>query len=336
MRPLSFYKKALRLQQQYADGRHIDNALQTNGTLLTDEWCEFLRQNNFLVGVSIDGPQDFHDEYRRNKGGLPSWHKVMRGIQMLRRHGVEWNALAVVNDYNGDWPLEFYRFFRDELQCHYLQFTPVVERLTASHNLAHAAQGDAQLTPFSVSPEQWGNFLCTIFDEWVRHDVGNMFVQIFDATLANWCGVQPGVCTLARDCGHALAMEANGDVFSCDHFVFPDYRIGNIKDSTFLEMIATERHKNFEKIKHSMLPSECRECDVEFACHGECPRNRFIATDEAGKNKNYLCAGYKQYFHHVKPYMDFMRDEYRAERAPANVMEWALKRDKERGETIIE
>ena len=220
MRPLVFYKKALELQKKYAGGRTIDNCIQTNGTLLTDEWCEFFRENNFLVGISIDGPQEFHDEYRKNKMGQPSFYKVMKGINLLKKHGVEWNAMAVVNDYNADYPLDFYRFFRDELDCHYIQFTPIVERLSSRADglrLSSLKQKDGELAPFSITPEQWGNFLCTIFDEWVLNDVGNYYIQLFDSTLANWVGQQPGVCSLAKYCGHAAVMEFNGDVYACDH-----------------------------------------------------------------------------------------------------------------------
>ena len=222
MRPISFYKKAIELQKKYANGRTIDNCIQTNGTLLTDEWCKFLKENNFLVGVSIDGPQEFHDEYRRNRQGQPSFQKVMKGINLLKKHGVEWNAMAVVNDFNADYPLDFYHFFK-ELDCRYIQFTPIVERLskrTDGLTLSSAIQNTdgTELAEFSITPKQWGNFLCTIFDEWVREDVGKFFIQLFDSTLANWIGEQPGVCTLAKTCGHAGVMEFNGDVYSCDHF----------------------------------------------------------------------------------------------------------------------
>lgn len=223
MRPISFYKKAIELQKQYANGRIVENSIQTNGTLITDEWCKFFKENRWLVGVSIDGPQEFHDEYRRSKDGKSSFHKVMNGINLLNKHQVEWNAMAVVNDFNADYPLDFYRFFKS-IGCHYIQFTPIVERLL-SHNdgrhLASAANSeDLPLSNYSLSPEQWGNFLCSIFDEWVRNDIGNYYIQLFDSTLANWVGEAPGVCTMAKVCGHAGVMEYNGDVYSCDHFVF--------------------------------------------------------------------------------------------------------------------
>lgn len=323
MRPLSFYKKVVELQKKYARGRIIDNTIQTNGTLLNDEWCRFFKDNNWLVGVSIDGPQEFHDEYRKNKIGAPSFRKVMQGIDLLKKHGVEWNALAVVNDFNGDYPLDFYHFFK-EIECKYIQFTPIVERIIPRKDGRYLASPmDAQNIPladFSVSPEQWGNFLCTIFDEWVRNDVGEYFVQIFDATLANWIGEQPGVCSMARTCGHAGVMEYNGDVYSCDHFVFPEYKLGNIRTHTLIEMMFSERQQKFGNDKFDKLPSQCRNCKYLFACNGECPKNRFAITADGEPGLNYLCAGYHKYFEHVAPYMDFMANELKNQRPPANVM----------------
>lgn len=325
MRPLSFYKRAVELQKQYGRGRQIDNSIQTNGTLLTDEWCEFFRENNFLVGISIDGPQDFHDEYRKNKMGAPSFRKVMQGITLLKKHGVQYNCMAVVNDFNADYPLEFYQFFK-EIGCEFLQFTPIVERIksdnSSSTSLASAKDKEAELAPFSVSPEQWGNFLCTIFDEWVREDVGKVFVQIFDSTLANWVGEQPGVCTMAKTCGHAGVMEFNGDVYSCDHFVFPEYKLGNIYKEPLASMMYSDKQLKFGADKFNKLPSQCKECDVLFACNGECPKNRFSYDKYGEWGLNYLCAGYYKYFKHVAPYMDFMKKELLAKRPPANVMNW--------------
>lgn len=330
MRPLSFYKKAMELQKKYAGGRAVANCIQTNGTLLTDEWCEFFRQHGFLVGISIDGPQEFHDAYRKNKMGQPSFVKVMRGINLLKKHGVEWNAMAVVNDYNADYPLDFYRFFRDELDCHYIQFTPVVERLSARADglrLSSPKQGEGEVAPFSVSAGQWGDFLCAVFDEWVRHDVGDYFIQLFDATLANWAGRQPGVCSMAAYCGHAAVMEFNGDVYSCDHFVFPEYKLGNIYQKTLVEMMYGEEQEAFGAMKRNALPKQCLACRYEFACHGECPKNRFVPAGDGEPGLNYLCKGYYKFFHHVAPYMDFMKEEFLAGRAPANVMAWARERD---------
>ena len=322
MRPISFYRRAIELQRKYARGRRIDNTIQTNATMLTDEWCEFFRENNFLVGVSIDGPQEFHDEYRRTATGKPTFHKVMQGIRLLNKHNVEWNALAVVNDFNADYPLEFYNFFK-EIGCHYIQFTPIVERRIERNDrlsLAPGMEEGGELVDFSVTPEQWGRFLCTIFDEWVRHDVGTYFIQIFDATLANWVGVQPGLCSLAKECGHAGVMEFNGDVYSCDHFVYPEHLLGNINEKTITEMMYGEKQREFAKLKHELLPQQCRECPVEFACHGECPKNRFTRDKYGNPGLNYLCKGYRQFFEHVKPYMDFMKGELDAKRPPSNVM----------------
>lgn len=324
MRPLSFYQKAMELQRKYARGRTIDNCIQTNGTLLNDEWCRFFHDNNWLVGVSIDGPQEFHDEYRKNKQGKPSFMKVMQGINLLNKHRVEWNALAVVNDFNADYPLDFYHFFK-EIGCRYIQFTPIVERIFRhddGRHLAAVEEGDNEkLADFSVTPEQWGNFLCTIFDEWVKNDVGEYFIQLFDATLANWVGEQPGVCSLAKTCGHAGVMEFNGDVYSCDHFVFPQYKLGNIYSKTLVEMMYSDKQQQFGRNKFDSLPSQCKECQYLFACNGECPKNRFCKTASGELGLNYLCKGYYQYFDHVAPYMDFMKKELLAERAPANIME---------------
>lgn len=322
MRPLSFYQKVVELQKKYANGRTIDNCIQTNGTLLNDEWCEFFHDNHWLAGISIDGPQEFHDEYRKNKQGKPSFMKVMQGIHLLNKHQVEWNAMAVVNDYNADYPLEFYHFFK-ELGCHYIQFTPIVERIhphADGRHLAHVLQKDEKLADFSVSPEQWGNFLCTIFDEWVKNDVGEYFIQIFDSTLANWMGAQPGVCTMAPTCGHAGVMEFNGDVYSCDHFVFPEFKLGNIYEKSLIEMMYSEKQIQFGQQKRDSLPNKCKECNYLFACNGECPKNRFLTTEDGEPGLNYLCKGYYQFFDHVAPYMDFMKKELLAERPPANVM----------------
>lgn len=318
MRPLSFYQKALELQRKYGKGRRILNCLQTNATLLTEEWCRFLRENNWLVGVSIDGPQEFHDEYRRSRDGKPSFLKVMKGIQMLNAHGVEWNAMAVINDYNADHPEEFYDFFKS-IGCRYIQFAPIVERLTEADDIASPIEkGD--LADFSVSPEQWGEFLCRLFDRWVREDVGKVFIQIFDSTLANWAGVEPGVCTMAETCGHAAVMEYDGTVYCCDHFVFPEYRLGNLRDKSFIEMMSSQKQLAFGAYKRDSLSRQCRECRWLFACHGECPKNRIARTAE-GEPINYLCEGYRRYFAHVAPYMDFMKAELDAKRPPANVMD---------------
>lgn len=314
IRPLSYYKNVVRWQRQYAEGKAILNCLQTNGTLLTPEWCRFLHDEGWLVGVSIDGPQDMHDAYRMKRNGGPTWEKVMKGIEMLDRYEVEWNAMAVVNDITAARPLDFYRFFRDELGCQYLQFTPVVERIRRhedGRHLAHVMDGEEyNVAPFSVTPEAWGTFLCTIFDEWYSNDVGEMFVQTFEATLANWAGVTPGVCSLSDWCGHAAVMEHNGDIYCCDHFVFPEYYLGNIRHRGILDMLNSEKQMAFADMKTKGLPTQCLQCRWQFACHGECPRNRFVRTKDGEPGLNYLCSGYHSFFEHVAPFMDELKERF--------------------------
>lgn len=323
MRPLAFYQRAMELQRRYAGGRQISNCIQTNGTLITEEWARFLHDNNWLVGVSIDGPQEFHDEYRRTRQGKPTWARVMHGIDMLNRYGVEWNAMAVVNDFNAEYPLDFYHFFK-EIGCHYIQFTPIVERniqhADGRHLASPSEHGEWPMTEHSVTPEQWGHFLCTIFDEWVRNDIGEYFIQLFDATLANWMGITPGICTMARECGHAAVMEYNGDVYSCDHFVFPQYKLGNIYQQSLVEMMYGQQQTQFGRSKQDSLPTQCRQCQWHFACNGECPKNRFCHTGQGEPGLNYLCRGYQQYFQHVAPYMDAMKRELQAGRPASGIM----------------
>ena len=323
LRPIAFYERALQLQRRYARGRQVVNSIQTNGTLLTPEWCEFLRENGFLVGISIDGPRNVHDAYRRTSADGPSFDRVMQGLQLLKEHHVEWNALAVVNNLNVEKPREFYRFFKD-IGCQYLQFAPIVERIVSRDDgltLAPGMQEGGRLTSHSITPSQWGRFLCELFDEWVVADVGSIFVQIFDATLANWVGVTPGICSLSAHCGHAAVMEHNGDVYSCDHFVFPEYRLGNLNEKTITEMVYSPQQQRFAQMKTTMLPRQCRECPFLFACHGECPKNRFMRDKYGNAGLNYLCEGYRQFFSHVTPHMNFMRRELQAGRPPANIMQ---------------
>ena len=322
VRPLAFYEKVVRLQQRYARGRRIANSLQTNGTLINDDWARFFHDQGWLIGVSLDGPEAYHDAFRRTRGGGPSFRNVIRGIDILNRHAVEWNALAVANRLNGDHPLSFYRFFKN-IGCQYIQVTPVVERLAHHDDGRQLASlvDEGQLAPFSIRPKQWGNFLCTIFDEWVRHDVSMFFINIFDATLANWVGVAPGLCTMAKHCGHAGVMEHNGDVYSCDHFVFPEYKLCNIHEQSLVEMMYSERQRRFGRAKADSLPTQCRECQWLNACHGECPRNRFIHTANGEPGLNYLCEGYRQYFSHVAPYMDVMKRLLGEKRPPAEIMD---------------
>ena len=319
LRPLSFYEKALELQRRYAGGRRTDNCIQTNGTLLNDEWCRFFRDNGFLVGISIDGPRRFHEPMRG-----ASFDRVLRGIDLLEKHGVEWNAMAVVNSKNVDCPVEFYRFFKS-IGCRFLQFTPVVERMDCTHSLMPGTVEGGMMTSTSVSAGQWGRFLCGLFDEWLRADVGEIFVQLFDATLANWAGVPPGICSLAPVCGHSAVLEHNGDLYSCDHFVFPDYKLGNIRRDTITSMMYGQRQIAFGNAKRLSLPRQCRECGFLFACNGECPKNRFVRDRYGNPGLNYLCSGYHRFFSHAAPYMDYMKAELDGGRAPANVMSVAGK-----------
>lgn len=324
MRPLSFYRKAMELQRKYGKGRTIDNCIQTNGTLLTDEWCHFFKENHWLVGVSIDGPQEFHDAYRRSHQSQPSFAEVMKGIDLLNRYDVEWNAMAVINQLNVAHPLEFYRFFKS-IGCQYIQFTPIVERWVheeGGKRLAHIGEVvQSSLTAHSITPSQWGHFLCTLYDEWIREDVGRYFIQLFDATLANWVGEEPGVCSMSRSCGRAAVMEFNGDIYACDHFVFPAYRLGNIYAHSLVEMLYSKEQQTFGDAKWKSLPKQCRECRFLFACNGECPKNRFAKTADGEMGLNYLCKGYYQFFQHVAPSMEFMKQELLAGRSPANVMQ---------------
>lgn len=337
LRPLSFYRKALELQRRYGQGLQIDNCIQTNGTLLTDEWCEFLRENNFLVGISIDGPEhlnilrSYHASSHLSPHTSPPsshtshlslhtpFHDIMGGIGLLNKHGVQWNAMATVNAANADHPVEFYRFFRD-IGCQFLQFTPVVEKGERIEERGKRREDRGERKEECITPQQWGRFLCSVYDEWVRRDVGKIFVQLFDATLANWVGEPPGVCSMAPTCGHAAVMEADGSVYSCDHFVFPEYRLGNIKKMTLTAMLYGERQLHFGRQKRDALPRQCRECEFLFACNGECPKNRFINDCYGEPGLNYLCEGYRQFFAHVAADMEFMAAELRVGRAPANIM----------------
>lgn len=322
LRPISFYKKALKLQQKYGKGFYIENSLQTNGTLLTDEWCRFFKENNFLIGLSIDGPATVHDAYRQTLSGKGSFQKVLNGIRLLNKHGVEWNAMAVVNAQNVKDAATFYNFFKS-INCHFIQFTPIVERLVPHADgrcLASVNEQTQTMSPLSVTPEEWGAFLCNLFDLWIKKDVGTYYIQMFDATLANWVGQTPGLCTLSKSCGHASVMEHNGDVFACDHFVFPEYKRGNIHTQTITEMMYSPEQLQFGKNKWQSLPRQCKECSFLFACYGECPKNRFAIDAYGNKGLNYLCKGYKRFFAHVAPYMQFMKEQLEKELPPADVM----------------
>lgn len=322
---IDFYRKALKFQQRYGRQREIQNCIQTNGLLITDEWCRFFKDNNFLVGISIDGPEDMHDYYRKDCGGKGTFSRVMKGIERLQRHGVEFNTLSVLHDYNVRFPLEIYHFFKD-IGSRYMQFSPIVERLGTRPDgleLLTAAENDdreAELAPWSVDPIAYGDFYIAIFDEWVRRDVGQYFIQLFDATLAGTVGEQPGVCLYAKTCGHAMAMEHNGDVYACDHFVYPEYKRGNIYEKTLVEMALSEEQLQFGKDKQHALPAQCRSCRFLKLCNGECPKNRIAFSSDGEYGLNYLCEGLKRYFAHVEPAMKYMAEELRNQRPPASIM----------------
>ncbi|MBD2180461.1 anaerobic sulfatase maturase [Planktothrix sp. FACHB-1355] len=305
---IDFFRKAIAFQEKYKKpGMTFENSMQTNATLLNDEWCEFFKENNFLLGVSIDGPRELHDANRVDKGGKPTFDKVMRGLRLLQKHGVEFNVLTTVNRVNGDYPLEVYRFLRDEVGANWMQFIPIVERINED-GLTLYQKGNT-VSDRSVKAEQYGQFLIAIYDEWVRNDVGKVYIQGFEAALSNWLGLGfSGVCLFDATCGKALAFEHNGDLYSCDHFVEPDYLLGNIQQDSMRDLVVSPQQQKFGKDKSDSLPKYCRNCDVRFACHGECPKNRFINTPDGEPGLNYLCAGYKAFFHHIDRSMQIMAE----------------------------
>lgn len=329
---VDYYKRAVEIQKKYAGKKRIENSFQTNGTYLTDEFCKFFKENNFLIGLSIDGPEHLHDYYRVDNQGKPTWKKVMQGLELLKKHGVEFNTLSVVNHKTAREPLAVYNFLK-QIGSTFMQFIPIVERKAKQVQegdqelVHHTFKGEASVTEWSVKPKEYGKFLISIFDEWVRKDVGKWYVQMFDVTLANWIGAMPGLCVFSETCGTAAVMEHNGDVFSCDHFVYDDYFIGNIRDTSLKQMMGSTKQAIFGQDKKNRLPAYCRSCPVRFACHGECPKHRFAKTPQGEEGLSYLCEGYKMFFEHVKPAMDFMTKELKAERAPANVMEWLRRKE---------
>jgi uncharacterized protein len=346
---VDFFRKTVTLQQQFADGKTIFNAVQTNGTLLDDEWCEFLVQNKFLVGLSVDGPAELHDLYRVDKRQQPTFGAVMRGLELLKKHGVDFNTLTVVNRANSRQPVEIYRFLKS-IGSQFLQFIPLVERAALEnlsalgyefaeppelrvadhrvspnknhiHQQAETVLGAPPVTPWSVEAERYGNFLCAVFDEWVRHDVGQTFVQLFDVALGNWMGLGSFLCVFAEKCGAALAIEHNGDVFSCDHYVYPRHKLGNVMNQSLGAMVNSPQQIRFGNDKSDSLPKFCRDCEVRFACNGECPKHRFIQTPDGEDGLNYLCAGYKKFFNHIDPHMKTMARLLQNDEAPARIME---------------
>ncbi len=318
---LDFFRRAMALVEKYRrPGMTFLHTIQTNGTLLDDEWADFFKEHDFLIGISLDGPRQLHDIYRLDKGGKPTFDKVMRGLRLLQKYGVEYNVLTTINRVNADYPLDVYRFLRDDAGTTWMQFIPVVERVNADGLTLY--QEGTTVSERSVLPEQFGRFLSTIFDEWVQHDVGSVFVQTFEATLRNWLGMPTsGMCVFNETCGTGLAIEHNGDLYSCDHFVEPNYLLGNIDKEHMIELVASPQQLKFGLDKRDSLPRYCLECDVRFACHGECPKNRFILTPDGESGLNYLCAGFKGFFHHVSFPMKIMSGLIRRGREAKEVME---------------
>jgi uncharacterized protein len=338
---VDFFKKAVALQDKYANGREIANAIQTNGTLLDDEWCEFLTERKFLVGLSIDGPPALHDRYRVDKQQQPTFDAVLRGLNFLKKHRTEFNTLTVVNRANSQHPLVVYEFLK-EIGSKYLQFIPLVERLPTTQLKVrgfdlmeppdpHADENEkSPVTSWSVEGHAYGNFLCAIFDHWVRHNVGETFVQMFDVALGNWMGLGSSLCVFAEKCGRALAIEHNGDLYSCDHYVYPKYHLGNILNQSLGAMVDSPQQQQFGFDKSDSLPNYCKTCEVKFACNGECPKHRFINTPDGDPGLNYLCPGYKQFFNHIDPYMKLMAQLLNARRPAADIMGLIAKQEQQK------
>ena len=300
-----FFRKAVALQQKYGEGRTIENSIQTNGLLIDDEWCQIFRDNNFLVGVSIDGPESIHDAHRVDAGGQPTFARVMKGIERLYRSRVEYNTLTTINIHSEGRGAEVYNFLR-QISV-FMQFLPVAELLCDGRVQSPENEG-ADIAPWSVSAKGFGQFMCDVFDIWVKNDVGRRYVQLFDATLALMVGVQPSVCSLCETCGSGLTVEHNGDVYCCDHFVYPEYKIGNIHTDRLADLAYCDRQFEFGVAKRSLLPRECRHCKFYNLCHGECPKHRFIADNTGEYGKNYLCEGYRMFYEHTESAMKQMKD----------------------------
>lgn len=313
---LDFFRRSVALQKRRRKpGARIENTFQTNGVLLNDAWCRFFRENDFLIGLSLDGPKVLHDTYRKDKGGRGTFDRAVRAARLLQKHQVEFNILCTVNRKNADHPLKVYRFFRDELGIRYIQFIPIVERDNES-----GFQEGGEVTDRSVRPEQWGRFLTKIFDEWVRWDVGRTFVLNFDGALAGWLGMAGTVCIFGPTCGQGTALEHNGDLYCCDHFVEPDYYLGNILKTPLIELVSSDRQRKFGRDKFDTLPRYCRNCEIIRICNGECPKNRFIEAPDGEPGLNYLCQGYKAFFTHADRPMKIMAELLRRGRTADEVM----------------
>jgi len=326
---VDFYRKAIEYQEKYRrPGMTFENTMQTNGTLLDDEWCEFYKENDFLIGLSLDGPRHLHDAYRVDKGGKPTFDKVMRGLRLLQKHGVETNILVTVNRINADHPQELYRFLRDEVGTEWIQFIPVVER--TNQNGLNLIQLGEHVSERSVRPEQFGRFLIQVYDEWVMSDVGKVYVQTIEASVRNWMGLgTSGMCVFDQTCGAGPALEHNGDLYSCDHFVEPGYLMGNIEQEHMIELMGTDQQREFGLDKRDSLPKMCRDCDVRFACHGECPKNRFTLTPDGEPGLNYLCAGYMAFFHHIDEPNKIMASLMQRGRPASDVMAILAEREEQ-------
>jgi uncharacterized protein len=343
MMGVEFFRRSVELANQYLKpGQKAVFTIQTNGTLLDEEWAQFFKENDFLVGISIDGTREQHDTYRVNKGGRGSFDQVVRGLEFLKAAGVEWNVLTTVHAANGDHGRDVYRSLRDECGATFIQFIPIIERVTEADADGEVpwsswrdrplyVQEGERVTGRSVTAAQYGRFLIDVFEEWVRRDVGEVYVQMFDVALANWVGAPPGLCVHTETCGLALALEHTGDLYSCDHFVEPKYKLGNIRDTPMLELVASQQQTQFGLDKRDTLPKYCLECDVRFACHGGCPKDRFILTPSGDPGLNYLCAGFKDFFHHVDKPMQIMGRLLAQNRAPSEIVQLYASQDAKRG-----
>ncbi|AKJ63466.1 anaerobic sulfatase maturase [Kiritimatiella glycovorans] len=326
---VDYFRNVCELQRKYADGHKVQNTLQTNGTLLDDEWCEFLAKEQFLVGLSLDGPRDIHDRYRFYADGRGSHEEVMRGLRLLKKHGVEFNALACVPRENAREGVRIYRFMR-EAGVRYIQFIPIIERkpdpraqeLGLDHGTPPSAEnrGEPDVEPFTVDAAEYGAFLNAIYDDWIRRDVGRMFVNHFDIALNAWVGMPPPLCCNAKVCGSNVAMEHDGTVYTCDHYVYPEYALGNIAELTWEQIIHQPKQQEFGAAKFLDLPQYCRDCPWMFVCHGGCPKHRFIRTPDGEAGLNYLCEGFRAFYEHIDPTMRRMAELLRAKRSPAEIM----------------
>lgn len=323
MAGLSFFEKAMELQKKYAGDKTIENTIQTNGILVNDAWCRFFADNGFLVGLSLDGPEDIHDAFRRDCGGAPTFSRVMKAAELFVQKGVEFNLLATVNKRSEGRGAEVYKFLRSI--NHYMQFLPVVEYVKLREGrrplIVSPDEEDAVEAPWSVSARGYGQFMCDVFDEWIKRDVGSYFVQLFDITLSNWYGVPPSLCAFCDVCGDGLVVEHNGDVYSCDHFVYPEYRLGNITEKELVDMYKSEEQQAFGRDKREALPMECKRCNYYFLCKGECPKHRFGYAKNGEPYMNVLCEGYKMFFRHSDSAMRYMKTMLDKGESPALVMD---------------